>query len=104
MDCDDLKAHGYSDWSSINIEALPTAVVYPSCTEDVAAIARICYRYKVPMSEQNRAVRELTYPLMIPQVPFSGGSSVEGHFSAPFGGISVDFMNMNNVVAFHPQE
>jgi D-lactate dehydrogenase (cytochrome) len=29
---------------------------------------------------------------------------VEGHFSAPFGGVSVDFMYMNKVVAFHPEE
>lgn len=35
-----------------------------------------------------------------PSVPYSGGSSVEGHFSAPFGGISVDFMNMNKIVRF----
>ena len=37
-------------------------------------------------------------------VPYSGGSSVEGHFSAPFGGVSVDFMHMNKIVDFHPEE
>jgi D-lactate dehydrogenase (cytochrome) len=37
-------------------------------------------------------------------VPYSGGSSVEGHFSAPFGGVSVDFVNMNRVLAMHSDE
>jgi D-lactate dehydrogenase (cytochrome) len=42
--------------------------------------------------------------LIIMSVPYSGGSSVEGHFSSPFGGVSIDFMNMSNIVEFHPEE
>ncbi|CAG8312266.1 unnamed protein product [Penicillium salamii] len=85
-DDEDLKMHGYSEWSSINIDRLPVAVAFPNSTEEVAAIARVCHKYKVPM------------------IPYSGGSSVEGHFSAPFGGISVDFLNMSDIVAFHPED
>ncbi|CAI7628171.1 unnamed protein product [Penicillium palitans] len=85
-DDEDLKMHGYSEWSSVNIDRLPVAVAYPESTEQVATIARICHKHKVPM------------------IPYSGGSSVEGHFSAPFGGISVDFLNMSKVVAFHPED
>ncbi|RDW83542.1 uncharacterized protein DSM5745_03868 [Aspergillus mulundensis] len=85
-DEEDLKNHGYSQYSSTNIDRLPVAVAYPQSTEDVAAIARICHEYRVPM------------------IAFSGGSSIEGHFSAPFGGVSVDFMNMNKIVEFHPEE
>ncbi|OJJ01907.1 hypothetical protein ASPVEDRAFT_52733 [Aspergillus versicolor CBS 583.65] len=85
-DNEDLTLHGYSEWSSVNIERLPVAVAFPQSTEQVAAIARICHRYQVPM------------------IPYSGGSSVEGHFSAPFGGISVDFLNMGKIVAFHPED
>ncbi|OJJ81570.1 uncharacterized protein ASPGLDRAFT_60058 [Aspergillus glaucus CBS 516.65] len=85
-DDEDLRSHGYSEWSSINIDRLPTAVAFPNSTTDVATIAEICYKYKVPM------------------IPYSGGSSVEGHFSASFGGVSVDFMNMNNIVEFHPED
>ncbi|KAF4972515.1 hypothetical protein FSARC_939 [Fusarium sarcochroum] len=81
-----LKAHGYSEWSTTNIDRLPVAVVFPTSTEDVATIAKICTKYRVPI------------------IPYSGGSSVEGHFSAPFGGISVDFMNMNNIIEFRPQD
>jgi D-lactate dehydrogenase (cytochrome) len=40
---------------------------------------------------------------LITPVPFSSGSSVEGHFYAR-GGISIDFMEMNKIVAFHPEE
>ena len=37
-------------------------------------------------------------------VPFSGGSSLEGHFSAPFGGISIDFSHMDTVIKFNEDE
>ncbi|KAL3469737.1 hypothetical protein BJX99DRAFT_264926 [Aspergillus californicus] len=85
-DDEDLKSHGYSEWSSINIDRLPVAVAFPKTTDEVATIAKICHRHKVPM------------------IAYSGGSSVEGHFSAPFGGVSVDFMNMNKIVDFHPDD
>ncbi|KAF7552836.1 hypothetical protein G7Z17_g4034 [Cylindrodendrum hubeiense] len=81
-----LKAHGYSEWSSINIERLPVAVAFPSSTEQVSKIAKICSKYRVPM------------------IPYSGGSSVEGHFSAPFGGISIDFMEMNGILEFQRED
>ncbi|KAH6993084.1 hypothetical protein EDB82DRAFT_460800 [Fusarium venenatum] len=81
-----LHSHGYSDWSTINIDRLPVAVTFPSSTEEVAIIARICHKRRVPM------------------IPYSGGSSVEGHFSAPFGGVSVDFMNMNQILQVHADD
>ncbi|KAE9566379.1 D-lactate dehydrogenase [cytochrome] [Colletotrichum fructicola] len=67
-DSEDLLAHGYSEWSSVNLDTLPVAVAYPRSTEQVSAIARICHKWRVPI------------------IPFSGGSSVEGHITAPFGG------------------
>ncbi|CAF3495215.1 unnamed protein product [Fusarium graminearum] len=81
-----LHSHGYSDWSTINIDRLPVAVTFPLSTEEVAIIARICHKRRVPM------------------IPYSGGSSVEGHFSAPFGGISVDFANMNQILQVHADD
>ncbi|KAJ1329844.1 D-lactate dehydrogenase (cytochrome) [Microdochium nivale] len=81
-----LHAHGYSEWSTINIDRLPVAVVFPSSTEEVSAIAKICNKYNVPI------------------IPYSGGSSVEGNFSAPFGGVSVDFCNMGDIIEFRPQD
>ena len=37
-------------------------------------------------------------------VPYSGGSSLEANFSAPFGGMSVDFSYMDQIVALHAEE
>jgi D-lactate dehydrogenase (cytochrome) len=80
IDSDDLLAHGFSEWSSVNLDTLPVAVAYPRNTEHVQTIARICHKWRVPI------------------IPFSGGSSVEGHISAPFGGISIDFAFMDKVL------
>lgn len=49
-DDDDLHRHGYSEWSTINIDQLPVAVAYPKSTEECASIAKTCYKYKIPMS------------------------------------------------------
>lgn len=49
-DDEDLLAHGYSEWSTTNIDQMPVAVAYPKTTVEVADIAKICYKYRVPMS------------------------------------------------------
>ena len=85
-DDDDLQAHGYSEWSSINIDQLPVAVCYPQSTEEVSVIARVATKHKVPM------------------VPYSGGSSLEANFSAPFGGFSIDFAFMDQILALHEDD
>lgn len=45
-------------------------------------------------------------PLMITDspVPFSGGTSLEGNFSAPYGGVSLDITYMDQIVDFHEAE
>ncbi|KAK3367000.1 FAD-linked oxidase-like protein [Lasiosphaeria ovina] len=85
-DPDDLHAHGYSEWSSSNPEGLPVAVAYPRSTEQVSTIARICYKHRIPI------------------IPYSGGSSLEGNFSAPYGGISVDFAYMDKIIKFNKDD
>ncbi|KAL6364446.1 hypothetical protein LRP88_01847 [Fusarium phalaenopsidis] len=85
-DSDDLLAHGYSEWSSVNVDTLPVAVAYPRSTEHVSGIARICHKWKVPI------------------IPFSGGSSVEGHISAPFGGASIDFAFMDRIFKLNKED
>ncbi|TGZ78010.1 FAD-binding domain-containing protein [Ascodesmis nigricans] len=81
-----LRQHGYSEWSTTNVDVLPIAVVFPRSTEEVAAVAKVCWKYRVPM------------------IPYSGGSSLEGHFSAPFGGISIDFTHMDKIVKFNEDD
>jgi D-lactate dehydrogenase (cytochrome) len=85
-DEEDLKTHGYSEWSTYNCETLPIAIVYPNSTEEVSAIAKVCHKYKLPM------------------IGYSGGSSLEGNFSANFGGICIDFANMDKILEVRPDD
>ncbi|UKZ79610.1 hypothetical protein TrVFT333_007368 [Trichoderma virens FT-333] len=85
-DPDDLEYHGYSEFSTSNTDERPIAIVRPESTEQVSAIAKICTKYRVPMT------------------PFGSKSSVEGSFSSPFSGICIDMCEMNKIVEFHPQD
>jgi D-lactate dehydrogenase (cytochrome) len=64
----------------------PDAVAFPASTEEVQAIVRICAAHGLPV------------------IPFGTGTSLEGQINAPFGGVSVDFRDMNRVLAVHPQD
>jgi D-lactate dehydrogenase (cytochrome) len=64
----------------------PDAVVFPQTTADVQAIVRICAAHRVPV------------------IPFGTGTSLEGHINAPLGGVSVDFRDMNRVLAVNAQD
>jgi D-lactate dehydrogenase (cytochrome) len=104
-DDEDLYIHGYSEWSSINIDQMPVAVAYPRSTEEVSQIARICHQYKVPMGKQGFPVDCLKIKSSeYIAVPYSGGSSLEANFSAPYGGMSIDFTHMDKVLELHADE
>ncbi|KAM9874119.1 d-lactate dehydrogenase [Verticillium dahliae] len=81
----DLDHHASSEWSSHPAKASerPFCVVFPSSTEDVAAIMKVCHRRRIPV------------------VGYSGGTSLEGHFVPTRGGVCVDFGRMNKVLALH---
>jgi D-lactate dehydrogenase (cytochrome) len=64
----------------------PDAVVFPQSADDVQTIVRICGAHRVPV------------------IAFGTGTSLEGHVNAPYGGVSVDFRDMNNVLAVHPED
>ena len=64
----------------------PDAVVFPQATDDVQDIVRICARQRVPV------------------IPFGTGTSLEGHINAPYGGVSIDFRDMNRVLAVNAQD
>ncbi|KAF3405579.1 D-lactate dehydrogenase [cytochrome] [Talaromyces pinophilus] len=85
-DEDDIDLHSHSDISTSHCATRPVAVVTPKSTKEVAIIARICSQYKIPM------------------IPFGGGSSVEGNFTAPYSGLSIDFSQMNQIIAFHEED
>jgi D-lactate dehydrogenase (cytochrome) len=64
----------------------PDAVVYPQNTGDVQTIVRICAANRAPI------------------IPFGVGTSLEGHINAPLGGVSIDFRDMNKVLAVHEED
>ena len=64
----------------------PDAVVFPQSTEEVQEIVRICAAHRVPV------------------IPFGTGTSLEGHVNAPHGGVSIDFRDMNKVLAVHAED
>jgi D-lactate dehydrogenase (cytochrome) len=64
----------------------PDAVVFPHSTEEVQEIVRLCAAHGVPV------------------IPYGTGTSLEGHVNAPLGGVSIDFRDMNRVLAVHPED
>ena len=64
----------------------PDAVVFPRSTADVQDIVRICAGHRVPV------------------IPYGMGTSLEGHVNAPNGGVSIDFRDMNRILAVHAQD
>ena len=59
---------------------LPDAVVFAESAEEVQQIVQLCARHKTPI------------------IAFGTGTSLEGHISAPNGGISLDLSRMNKVL------
>src|SRR6201998_1887090 len=64
----------------------PDAVVFPQTTEDVRQVVRLCAAARVPV------------------IAFGVGTSLEGQVNAPRGGISLDFRDMNRVLAIHAED
>ena len=73
-----LAQHGKDQtW---NPGAAPDAVAFVTSTAEVQAIVAICGKYDTPV------------------IAYGTGTSLEGHFTAPFGGISVDLSGMNRIL------
>ena len=64
----------------------PDAVVFPQETADVQKAVQICAKYKFPV------------------IPFGAGTSLEGHISAPHGGVSLDLSDMNRILEVHTED
>lgn len=65
---------------------LPDAVVWPETTDEVARLVALASELSVPL------------------IAFGGGTSLEGHLNAPFGGVSLDMSRMNAVLAIRPED
>jgi D-lactate dehydrogenase (cytochrome) len=78
----DHHAHGEGLGTSLP----PDLVVWPINKQEVTEILGCCNRLGVPV------------------VPFGIGSSVEGHVTAPYGGICLDLSRMDAILAVHVED
>ncbi len=69
-----------------NPGAPPDAVAFVQTTEEVQRIVSICGKYGVPV------------------IPYGTGTSLEGHFTAPFGGVSIDLSAMNRILEVNAED
>ena len=76
--------HGRDE--SVHQPALPDGVFFAKTSDEVAEVARLCFRHHVPM------------------IPYGAGSSVEGHVLAIHGGITIDLAGMNRILAVHAED
>ncbi|KAH9842942.1 FAD-linked oxidase-like protein [Rhodofomes roseus] len=82
-DLDTLTTYGHSD-NSYHPTSPHSVVVRPQSTEDVVKIVNIARQYRVPI------------------VPYSGATSLEGHFSGyPSGDICIDMSGMDKIIEIH---
>jgi D-lactate dehydrogenase (cytochrome) len=84
----ELESHSGSSWSSHPAEPgdVPFCVVKPGSTQEVSAIMKVCHERKIPVT------------------PYSGGTSLEGHFAATRGGVCIDFSRMDKILKLHKDD
>jgi hypothetical protein len=78
------EAHGGSE--SYHAPQPPDLVAFPESTSEVREIVGICAAHGVPI------------------VPFGAGTSLEGNASSPRGGVCVDTVKMNRVLAINLED
>ncbi len=64
----------------------PDCVVFPLSNDEVAAVASLCHKSRVPI------------------IPFGTGTAVEGGVVAIHGGVCVDLSHMNRILRFSPDD
>ena len=65
---------------------VPQFIIYPDSTEQVSQALKILNEYKVPV------------------VPFSGGTSLEGHFHSTRRGVVIDTSKLNKILAINDND
>jgi D-lactate dehydrogenase (cytochrome) len=66
--------------------APPDAVAFVESTGEVQGLVRLALKHGVPL------------------IPYGTGTSLEGHFTAPFGGICIDLSAMNQVLEVNAED
>jgi len=80
-----MREHHSKD-ESFHLPTLPDAVVYATCTEDVAATLKICNKNCTPV------------------VAFGAGTSLEGNSTPMYGGVSLDVSQMDKVLRISQED
>ena len=76
----------HSHTMTIHESELPDGVLFASNKNDVSDAVKICNDFRCPI------------------IPFGVGSSFEGHVNAPFGGLSIDLNNMNEILNVYQED
>jgi D-lactate dehydrogenase (cytochrome) len=76
-----------TDWGTPERAASPPdAVVWPESTADVSAVLAACYEHEVPVT------------------PYAAGTSIEGNAVPVAGGVALDLLRMDDVLAVRPDD
>src|SRR5215470_11391205 len=78
------EQHGHGE--GLADAGVPDVVVFPHSNEEAASIVRLCHAARVPV------------------IPFGVGTSLEGHVAAIYGGVCIDFAEMNRVLAVNAED
>jgi len=78
----DREMYSGSEWSSYVTKPSerPFMVVSPASTEEVSKLVKVCHERRIPITA------------------YTGGTSLEGHFAATRGGVSVNFGRMDQIL------
>jgi D-lactate dehydrogenase (cytochrome) len=71
----------YARGESFDHALPPDAVAFPLTTDEVSRIAAICFAHGVPM------------------IPSGAGTSLEGHITAPHGGLAINLARMDKILS-----
>ncbi|KAL9125839.1 MAG: hypothetical protein Q9217_005014 [Psora testacea] len=82
------ESHSGSDWSSYSIkkDEIPGIIVTPGTTEEVSQVMKMCHLRRLPVTA------------------YSGGTSLEGQYSATKGGVCIDFRRMDKILKLHKDD